>query len=150
MGSIWLMARVRTRLIVSTIRPIIFIGLIPALQGCYVGQGGAAVDPGPRPPKAPQQIQFACHQTISWQLPTEREGGAYLPPFEIKFVTLLAARMPSAPRNELAFIMDLDPHLLQWRFTALDPGTWYFRLTATDNDGRESKMSSETSNEACG
>jgi len=68
---------------------------------------------------------------------------------EIKTVTIYAARMPMATKEDLAFIMDVDPYLLQWQFITLEPGAWYFRLTVTDNGGLESERSNEKSNEEC-
>ncbi len=127
-------------------------GFLPTLAGCYVGEGFASVDPeffGLRPPKSPIQRIFICERTVGWELPREREGGRYLAEAEIKTVTVYAARTPMAPKAELAFIMDVNPYLLQWQFIALESGAWYFRLTVTDNDGQESEMSNEKSNEEC-
>jgi hypothetical protein len=45
--------------------------------------------------------------------------------------------------------MDVDPSLLMWEFDNLDPGPWYFRMTVTDKDGLESRMSNEENNLAC-
>jgi len=131
------------------VRLLVSFGPMLMLAGC---PSGAGVDPdsiGPFPPKAPNQRMFICDRTIGWELPREREGGDFLAQAEIKTVTIYAARTPMAPDNELAFIMDVDPYLLQWQFQVLDPGVWYFRLTATDNKGLESKQSNERSNEEC-
>ena len=130
------------------IRIILIAGLLPVLAGCSPAPG----DPeyyGPWPPKAPFQRMFICDRTIGWELPREREGGDYLAEAEIATVTIYAAHTPMAPDDELAFIMDVDPYLLQWQFLMLEPGAWFFRLTATDSDGEESEMSNERSNEDC-
>jgi len=135
--------------ILMLVRMLFTNGLFLILAGCPSGVG---VDPdsiGPFPPKAPIQRVFVCDRTIGWELPREREGGDFLADAEIKTVTIYAARTPMAPDNELAFSMDVDPYLLQWHFTTLDSGNWYFRLTATDNDWLESEKSNERSNEAC-
>ena len=130
------------------IRIILIAGLLPVLAGCP-SESSDSNYYGPWPPKAPIQRMFICDRTIGWELPREREHGDYLAEAEIKTVTIYAARIPMAPKDELAFIMDVDPYLLQWQFLMLEPGAWFFRLTATDNDGEESEISNERSNEEC-
>ncbi len=126
-------------------RILLISGFMPVVAGC---PGSAAV-PGPAPPRAPFQEEFTCDLTMRWRLPKERESGYRLSSTEIKIVTIYASQSPINFGGVPTFIMDVDPHVLLWQFNYLDPTFWYFRLTATDKDGRESMMSIERSNEQC-
>ena len=125
-------------------RILLISGFMPVVAGCP-GSGGLV----PTPPRAPFQEEFTCDLTVHWRLPKESESGIRLSPNEIKIVTIYASQSPINFGGVPTFIMDVDPHVLLWQFNNLDPTAWYFRLTATDKDGRESMMSIERSNEQC-
>ena len=125
-------------------RILLISGFMPVFAGCPGSAGHV-----PTPPRAPFQEEFTCDLTVRWRLPKEREGGIRLSATEIKIVTIYASQSPINIGDVPTFIMDVDPHVLLWQFNYLDPTFWYFRLTATDKDGRESMMSIERSNEQC-
>jgi hypothetical protein len=140
----------RVGLIRFSTKMLLIAGLLPMICG------GCSDEIPPPPgylgtdaPKAPIQEAFTCDQAVNWRLPKERENTLSLRPSEIKTVTIYAAQSPISAEDVPAFIMDVDAHLLRWQFQALESTYWYFRLTVTDNDGLESVMSNERSNEQC-
>ena len=124
-------------------------GSLPFVSG--FGCPGSGYDPELDiwPPRAPTQNPFVCERTIGWELPGQRENRTDLNRSSIKTLTIYAAQVPISEVTQLAFTMDVDPFLLMWEFDNLDPGPWYFRMTVTDKEGLESRMSNEENNLAC-
>ena len=131
------------------IRIFIIACLLPTFGGCF-DVGPPIEDPESFPPKPPHQQPLACPYIVNWVLPQKRENGSKLRTQDIKVITIYAALERWADDNEILSVTDVDPFLLQWQHhNLLSPATWYFRLTVTDTNGRESDYSNETSSENC-
>ena len=102
------------------------------------------LEPIPEPEPEPDPEPEPCVVTLSWELPTEYEDGLTLDPLDIAILTVYAGRIPDAPDEELAFVVDVDPHLLlyQWVWEPDSVGMWYFTATVTVNEV-ESRRSNE-------
>ncbi len=101
--------------------------------------------PAPRvlPPPIIVPPPEPCVPMVGWSLPTEYANGDAIPLVDIVQLAIYAWRVPLATDAELVFKLDVDPHVLQWTFTELDPGAWYFSGTVTDIFGAESDRSNQ-------
>ena len=92
-----------------------------------------------------------CDVTLTWTNPTHREVNAngvkvLLEPTDLAKLTIYAGRIPNAPDNELAFVMDVsEVYSLMWTMADIESGVWWFGATVTDTLDQESNRSNETS-----
>jgi hypothetical protein len=89
------------------------------------------VEPPPPPPPEPTGTAL-----LSWVPPTEREDGSPL-------INLAGYRVFYGQDSEdLDIVVELDnPGLTSYLIEFLGLGTWYFSMTALDDEGRESAPS---------
>ncbi len=96
------------------------------------------VEPPPPPPpvEPPPPPEPTGTALLSWHPPTEREDGSPL-------INLAGYRVFYGQDSEdLDIVVELDnPGLTSYLIEYLDLGTWYFSMTALDDEGRESAPS---------
>lgn len=90
------------------------------------------------------EIPQPCHHTVRWENPTEDTNDNLLGPTDLTHATIYVGQIPNAPDNEIAYIVVMDAYNLAWELNELSPGTYWARLTVT-NEAGESDKSNETS-----
>jgi len=99
------------------------------------------------PPPAPEP-PITCSWTLSWTNPTEDVDDKPLDPTELLTATLYTASIPLAPTEQTMQVPNIPPYVLAWELRDITVGTYYYRLTVS-NDAGESDKSNETIKE-CG
>jgi len=128
-----------------------------ALAGCGGGGSGSnntvgAADPITPPPVQPPPVEPPPVEPppveppptgtalLSWYPPTEREDGT--PLRELDGYRVFYGQSP----EDLDIVVELpNPGLTSYLIQYLDVGTWYFSMTAFDEEGRESARSGTAS-----
>lgn len=77
---------------------------------------------------------MAKNVTITWDLPTQREGGSVLTPIEIDFVQVNMSADGGATPTELARLSPADPQ--QVFIPDLEIGSWWFQIRVMDTLGQ--------------
>lgn len=74
--------------------------------------------------------------TVSWTLPTERQGGGALQPEDIEHVIAELSADGGAAYVELAIVLPTEPQ--QVFVPDQEPGEWHYRFTVFDTLGQDS------------
>lgn len=98
------------------------------------------VEPPPPPPPVEPPPEPTGTALLSWYPPTEREDGS--PLINLAGYRVFYGQDPA----DLDIVVELDnPGLTSYLIEYLDLGTWYFSMTALDDEGRESAPSAVAS-----
>ncbi len=111
--------------------------MITILAACSSSSESPPVSVPPPPPQP-------CDHTVRWQNPMFDVDENPLGPTDLKHATIYVGRIPNAPDNELEYIVVMDAYNLAWTLREQPPGTYWVRLTVS-NEAGESDKSNQTS-----
>ncbi|MCF6237078.1 MAG: fibronectin type III domain-containing protein [Gammaproteobacteria bacterium] len=75
--------------------------------------------------------------TLTWTAPTTRMDGSFVPMSEIAGYRVYMGATP----DSITLVDEVvDPYTMEYQFSALDSGTYYFSVTALDTDDQESDI----------
>ena len=113
-----------------------------AISGCGSSDGGSessdVVSPVSPPPSSGAPAPSAAGSVkLTWFPPTTYEDGSLLASLA-GFRVYYGTSYLSLPRTSI----DIgNPSAITWTVSGLQPGTWYFAVTAVDSNGLESGFS---------